>query len=115
MNNKNNKIIYAILDNYQLIYAKEYILTIPIKALYNFLIKQNIVIKNNFGCIKHMKNLVDIGCYYSFGFQLHFDQLIKLNDLIFNKNECKTNWCCTCFNDYNLLYHLCCGDHGQRI
>jgi hypothetical protein len=103
MNNKNNKIIYAILDNYQLIYAKEYILTIPIKALYNFLIKQNIVIKNNFGCIKHMKNLVDIGCYYSFGFQLHFDQLIKLNDLIFNKNECKTNWCCTCFNDYNFI------------
>jgi uncharacterized membrane protein YphA (DoxX/SURF4 family) len=73
--------------------AKKHILTLPPKALYTFLLNQEDKIKNNFGDINRIKNIVEYGSYYSLGFQLHFDQEIKWND----------KWCWSCFNDYNLI------------
>jgi uncharacterized membrane protein YphA (DoxX/SURF4 family) len=73
--------------------AEYHILTLPPKALYTFLLNQEDKIKNNFGDINRIKNIVEYGSYYSLGFQLHFDKEIKWND----------KWCWSCFNDYNLI------------
>lgn len=93
---KNKNII--LLTNTELIkldlnLAENHILTLPPKALYTFLLNQEDKIKNNFGDINRIKNIVEYGSYYSLGFQLHFDQEIKWND----------KWCWSCFNDYNLI------------
>jgi len=73
--------------------SKIHLLTLPPKPLYTFLLNQQDELKNNFGSIDQIKNIVDYGSYYSLGFQLHFDQVIKW----------RTQWCWSCFNDYNLI------------
>lgn len=77
----------------KIIQAKTHILTLPPKPLYTFLSKQQDDLKNNFGSIDNIKNIVEYGSYYSLGFQLHFDKVIQWNP----------QWCWSCFNDYNLI------------
>lgn len=90
INIKNDKAILRMNNNFD---VKKHLLTLPPKALYTFLLNQDEELKNNFGDIKRIKNIVEYGSYYSLGFQLHFDQEIKWND----------KWCWSCFNDYNLI------------
>lgn len=90
INIKNEKAILRMNNNFN---VKNHLLTLPPKALYTFLLNQDEELKNNFGDINRIKNIVEYGSYYSLGFQLHFDQEIKWND----------KWCWSCFNDYNLI------------
>ncbi len=73
--------------------SKIHILTLPPKPLYTFLLNQRDELKNNFGSIDNIKNIVEYGSYYSLGFQLHFDKVVKW----------RNQWCWSCFNDYNLI------------
>ena len=88
-----DKVMLKLNDNILSVNVKEHLLTLPPRALYNFLINQDEELKNNFGDINSIKNIVEYGSYYSLGFQLHFDKEIKWND----------KWCWSCFNDYNLI------------
>jgi len=82
-----------LVHKYTNINSKIHILTLPPKPLYTFLLNQQDELKNNFGSIDQIKNIVDYGSYYSLGFQLHFDKVIKW----------RNQWCWSCFNDYNLI------------
>jgi uncharacterized membrane protein YphA (DoxX/SURF4 family) len=96
INIKNDKAILRMNNDISNLFnfnVKNHLLTLPPKALYTFLSNQDEELKNNFGDINRIKNIVEYGSYYSLGFQLHFDQEIKWND----------KWCWSCFNDYNLI------------
>lgn len=108
--NINNKISFGVLDNNLLwkgksiryIYGKQHLITFPPKAMYNFLIKQNNLIRNNWEELRDEKldRWLDDSTYFSIGFQLHFKESKEDNP---NLDLSKKPWCWSCVNEYNLI------------
>lgn len=88
--------------NQKIMTGKNHIITFPPKAMYDFLIHQPQIIRNNWNELKGNKltKWLKESTYYSFGFQLHFKQSKIDNPKL---DLTKKKWCWSCFNDYNLI------------
>lgn len=88
--------------NVKYIYGKNHLVTFPPKAMYDFLLKQKEIIRNNWINLKgeRLDKWLEDSTYYSFGFQLHFKESKFDNPKLDIKNK---EWCWSCVNEYNLI------------
>ena len=97
LDEKNSMIVSSIIknkDHETKIISDNHILTLPPLAFGNLLKTQSDKIKNNWFKYDLFKSWVEESHYISFGFQLHFDYELDLD----NKP-----WCWSCMNDYNVI------------
>lgn len=88
----------------RIIVGKNHLVTFPPKAMSDLLIKQIDIVRNNWEELRgeRLNKWLEESTYYSFGFQLHFNQSkIENPNLDLSKKE--WNWSCTEIGDYNLI------------
>ena len=74
--------------------CKEIILTVPVRSLYNIVLKSSPLLQKNwFESMNTFENFVDKSTYIGLGFQLHFNK----------KMIPPTDWCWSCFNDWKII------------
>ncbi|ADO67046.1 hypothetical protein crov013 [Cafeteria roenbergensis virus] len=100
-----NKIEYSILQYNKKsinLFGKNHLLTLPPKAMYNLLLNQIDIIRNNWPLLKNnnLNKWLDDSTYYSFGFQLHFNQSKIENPRLDLSNK---ELCWSCSTEYNLI------------
>ena len=81
---------YVLNNN---IHCNELLICVPPKALIDILGNSADIIRNNWGLYDNIEKLALQSCYYSIGFQLHFDKNFKMSK----------EWCNSCFTEWNII------------